>query len=151
MLGLSVETGLRSESGRSRQKSPKPLNTRRPDVVGQGAVGAVLALDPGLWSGDPAPQLTVQWRRNGQLLSGQSGMTYTVQPSDEGAVLFACVAAQNAGGVSEACSPLLPVWPNTAVQPWGIERPSTLDVRILRSPGTPPVGLVTATDAIEIE
>ena len=42
-----------------------PALVRAPALTGSGLVGALVSLDPGAWSGDPAPALALQWLRDG--------------------------------------------------------------------------------------
>lgn len=71
-----------------------PAVTRQPSISGDAAAGATLTLDPGTASGVPAPTRTIQWRLNGVVQAGQTGLTYT-RPATVGAIPSALVTWSN--------------------------------------------------------
>ncbi len=137
MIGIAIDLGLEGFAGHARLNPDAPVLQVRPDLVGQGAIGAVLSVTPGQWSGAPAPDLSVTWWRDGQLVPGESALTYEVRPLDAGAVIYACITAQNNAGAVQACSPLLPIWPNQSVPAWQTVRSSPGVITLQRAPGPP--------------
>jgi hypothetical protein len=75
-----------------------PTNVTPPAIVGTPAVGGPLTCDPGTWSGVPAPAITFEWTRDGVVIPGQTGPTYTPTRADEGHVLGCVVSARNQFG-----------------------------------------------------
>ncbi len=47
-----------------------PVLVAPPSLAGSGAIGSPLTVDPGRWDGRPAPELTLQWRRDGADIAG---------------------------------------------------------------------------------
>ena len=90
-----------------------PLNQRRPEIVGQAAVGAVLYCDPGLW--ENAPTFSYVWQRDGVALGGSETDQYEVVGDDEGAQLTCVVTGTNPGGSDSATAK--PVTPHGSVSP----------------------------------
>ena len=83
-----------------------------PSLAGSGRIGDPVTLDPGAWSGMPAPALAFQWRRDGADIAGATGPVYTPVAADDLADLTCRVAASNAAGAAEAETPALAVvWP----------------------------------------
>ena len=150
MIGIAVVGGLYGRAAFRRLHPDAPMVLLRPDLVGQGAVGTVLSMDPGQWSGSPAPDLSLQWQRDGLPLPGQSAPAYEIQPEDAGAVLSVCVVAQNAAGTSQACSPLMPVWPNQTVSAWYTRRINPSSMTIQRAPGVSALPNVAGGAQIEL-
>lgn len=75
-----------------------PTVTTAPVITGTPAVAAVLTCTPGTYAGTPAPTVTRQWRRNTTDQGGQTGLTYTVQPSDAGQTITCRETATNSAG-----------------------------------------------------
>ena len=73
-----------------------------PALSGTGRIGDVVALDPGVWSGMPAPELAVEWRRDGVAIPGAAGLSYRPVAADDRAELTARVTAANAAGSAVA-------------------------------------------------
>lgn len=73
-----------------------------PSLAGAGVIGTELALDPGIWTGFPAPTLTFQWRRDGEAIPGASARAYAPVPGDDGCRLDCLVAAASPAGRAEA-------------------------------------------------
>jgi hypothetical protein len=61
-----------------------PAVTTPPVISGTGTVGQVLTCTPGVYSGNPVPTVTRQWRRGASNISGATGLTYTLQAGDAG-------------------------------------------------------------------
>jgi len=75
-------------------------------------IGTALAVEPGEWSGLPAPDLAFRWRRDGVEIPGATGPGYTPAPGDDGAALDCRVTATNAAGLASALTGALRVaWP----------------------------------------
>jgi hypothetical protein len=56
----------------------------------------------GLWLGEPPPQFTYQWLRDGTPIASATESVYTVTLADEGHQLTCLVTATNSAGSSEA-------------------------------------------------
>lgn len=81
-----------------------PTVTTAPIISGNPAVASVLTCTPGVYAGAPAPTVTRQWRRNTTALSGQTGLTYTVQAADSGQTITCREQATNAAGNVQSTS-----------------------------------------------
>lgn len=79
-----------------------PASTRAPLLAGAGLVGEPVTLDPGLWSGTPAPALEAAWLRDGAAIPGATGLDYVPVAADDAALIAARVTARNAAGTAEA-------------------------------------------------
>jgi hypothetical protein len=75
-----------------------------PTLAGTGEIGTELGLEPGLWTGEPAPALGFQWRRDGAPVPGAAARAYLVGPGDDGRALDCLVTATNATGVAVAAA-----------------------------------------------
>jgi hypothetical protein len=82
----------------------KPENVEAPHVSGTSAVGQELKCQPGIWKGQPPPEFTYQWLRDGTGIAAATSATYTVELADEGHVLSCEVAATNSEGRAQASS-----------------------------------------------
>ena len=71
---------------------------RAPALRGSGAIGAAVEVDPGRWSGQPAPGLTLQWRAAGVAIPGATGAAFVPSPAEDGVDLDCLVTATNAAG-----------------------------------------------------
>jgi len=80
-----------------------PASTAAPTLTGTPAVGQALSCSQGSWSHEPT-YLVYQWLRNGSVISGQTGSTYTVQPADPGHSIGCSVTAGNGTGAASAMS-----------------------------------------------
>ena len=86
----------------SRDDSPEP--TVVPAITGTVAVGQVVSVSNGTWSGSPA-SYTYQWQANGVDIAGATVPTYTVQAGDAGKLIGCAVTATDAdGGATRAWS-----------------------------------------------
>ncbi len=47
-------------------------------------IGVPVVLDPGAWSGVPAPERAVAWFLDGVAVAGAAGLSYTPLPADDG-------------------------------------------------------------------
>lgn len=79
-----------------------PVVVTLPGLAGAGAIGTELALDPGVWTGFPAPTLAFQWRRDGAPIPGASARAYAPGPGDDGCGIDCLVAAASPAGRAEA-------------------------------------------------
>jgi hypothetical protein len=80
-----------------------PASTAAPALTGTAAVGQVLTCSQGSWSHEPT-YLLYQWTRNGTVISGQTGSTYTLQAADQGHSITCSVTAGNGAGAASANS-----------------------------------------------
>jgi hypothetical protein len=94
--------------------SAKPANTAAPTVTGSTSVGGVLSCSQGSWTNNPA-SFTYKWLRNGTVIAGQTGSTYTVESGDVGTAISCEVTATNAAGSTGAVSSTLQLAPGVAV------------------------------------
>jgi hypothetical protein len=74
--------------------------TTQPSVSGAFQVGAMLTLDPGVWT--DAQTLTRNWTRDGVDIPGATGLTYWLAAADDGALISAYVDGTNATGTTRA-------------------------------------------------
>ena len=79
-----------------------PALVTAPTLSGTGKIGAALSVDPGVWSGQPAPDLALQWRRDGADIPGATASGYLPVAADDLAELSCAVTASNAAGHLEA-------------------------------------------------
>ncbi|WWT39868.1 carbohydrate esterase [Microcystis phage Mwe-JY07] len=77
-----------------------PSNTVLPSISGDANVGSVLTSTPGDWAGTAPITLTYQWRRDGGVISGETGTTYTLVSGDVGATITLAVTGTNTAGSS---------------------------------------------------
>lgn len=75
-----------------------PVNTLLPTITGVAQVGEVLTATPGTWTGSPTPTLSYQWLRDGAIIPGATGTTYTLQAADETAEITVREVATNSKG-----------------------------------------------------
>lgn len=80
-----------------------PSSTAAPALTGTPVVGQALSCSQGSWSHEPT-YLAYQWLRNGTVISGQTGSTYTLQAADQGRSITCAVWAGNGSGVASATS-----------------------------------------------
>ena len=86
-----------------------PFVAFAPALAGLGKIGTEVTVAPGLWGGDPAPQLGFQWRRNGTAIPGAVARAYVPVAADDLANLDVAVTARNAAGESVAVTAALRV------------------------------------------
>jgi len=80
-----------------------PASTVTPALTGTTAVGQALSCSQGSWSHEPT-YLVYQWLRNGTVITGQTGSTYTLQAADQGHSITCSVTAGNGAGAASANS-----------------------------------------------
>lgn len=81
-----------------------PINTIIPVITGTAALGQILSISNGTWTGYPSPTYTYQWKRGGVDILGATDNTYTLVTADIGQVITASVTATNTGGSTVATS-----------------------------------------------
>ena len=81
-----------------------PANSAPPVISGGPAVGATLTATAGTWTGDPAPTITRQWRRNGADIPGATGSTLSTAGYADGDVITLIETATNVVGAGSAGS-----------------------------------------------
>ena len=86
-----------------------PAAARAPALAGSGRVGEPVTLDPGDWTGTPAPTLGIEWLRDGAAIPGATGLEYRPGAADDATGLSARVTATNAGGSAAAETPRLAI------------------------------------------
>ena len=80
-----------------------PAVTAAPALTGTAVVGSVLSCSQGSWAHEPT-YLLYQWLRNGTVIAGQTGATYTLQTADLGSSVTCSVTAGNGAGAVSATS-----------------------------------------------
>jgi len=80
-----------------------PVGTAAPALTGTTAVGQALSCSQGSWSHEPT-YVVYQWLRNGTVITGQTGSTYTLQAADQGHSITCSVTAGNGAGAASANS-----------------------------------------------
>jgi hypothetical protein len=80
-----------------------PASTAAPALTGTPVVGQTLSCSQGSWSHEPT-YLTYQWTRNGTIIAGQTGTTYTLQTVDLGSPITCSVTAGNGAGAITVAS-----------------------------------------------
>lgn len=88
-----------------------PVNTELPTVSGEAKEGKTLSTSTGTWAGTEPFTYTYQWQHCTSTetssctdISGATSQTYTIQESDAGDWIRACVTAHNGYGETTACS-----------------------------------------------
>jgi hypothetical protein len=79
-----------------------PVLTAAPALVGGGRVGEAIAVDPGLWAGEPAPELALQWLAGGAPIAGATEPSFVPGAAEDGAAVSCRIVAANAAGTAEA-------------------------------------------------
>lgn len=80
-----------------------PASTAAPTLTGTAIAGDVLTCSQGAWSHEPT-YVVYQWLREGTVIAGQTGATYTLQAADEGHSVTCSVTAGNGAGTASATS-----------------------------------------------
>ena len=115
-----------------------PVLVAPPSLAGSGAIGSPLSVDPGRWDGRPAPELTLQWRRDGADIAGAVAASYLPAAADDRAELDCLVTARNAAGeLAAVAGPLRAAWPAPVVT-GDARRPRARSGDRRRAPSTPP-------------
>ena len=110
MVKMAVGAGTDSNANPGLKRRAKPASGVAPAMLaapalsGPGLVGASMRVDPGIWSGVPAPVVTSRWRRNGVDIPGAAGVEYTPVAADDGTDLDCVVTASNASGTASAAT-----------------------------------------------
>lgn len=96
-----------------------PVNTVLPVVSGTPTDGEILSVTNGTWTGPfSEPSYSFQWYRDGVAIGGEVGDTYTLTPSDVGAIVTAAVTASDGPLSADATAVGVgPVTPGTLPSP----------------------------------
>ena len=86
-----------------------PVNTTPPTIAGNAAVGSVLTVTPGVWTGNPTPRLTYEWMVGNAPISGAYSPTYTVQAGAAGNDIKIREIATNSAGVHSVFSNVIAI------------------------------------------
>ena len=107
-LSLACEVTASNREGTRSATSPsvhvlgsRPSDIEAPQVSGVAAVGEQLTCDRGIWSGEPPPNFSYRWLRDGAIILPSTTATYTVELADQGHVLSCQVIATNTEGTTE--------------------------------------------------
>ena len=87
--------------------SEPPANTSLPQITGTAAAGRALACSTGSWSGSTPQTYAYQWLRNGSPVSGATGSSIVLAPSDAGHEFACTVTAANLSGVNVSATSLV--------------------------------------------
>lgn len=79
-----------------------PAATVLPGLAGPAVIGTELTLDPGIWTGFPAPTLAFQWRRDGVAIPGATARTHAPDAADDRCAIDCVVIASSSVGRAEA-------------------------------------------------
>ena len=90
------------EQRRARSRDRGQRDIEAPQVSGTPAVGQSLTCLRGIWNGQPPPEFTYRWLRDGTIIPSATGSTYTVELADKGHLLSCQVTASNGEGTAEA-------------------------------------------------
>jgi hypothetical protein len=80
----------------------QPAVIAPPALAGSGRIGEPVEVDAGLWSGQPVPEIALQWCRDGAAIDGATGSTYVPGDADDRTGLSCRVTASNAAGSAAA-------------------------------------------------
>lgn len=86
-----------------------PVCVVLPSLGGEARIGAPVVLEPGTWTGSPAPELAYQWLIDGEAIAGATVGTYVPVAADDRRALSCRVTATNAAGQAESATEPLPV------------------------------------------
>jgi hypothetical protein len=100
--GLATNTFRVTVSAVVDDATVAPALVTAPTLAGTGKIGTALSVEPGVWSGQPAPDLALQWRRDGVAIPGAIAADYLPVAADDMAELSCAVTASNAAGSLEA-------------------------------------------------
>lgn len=93
--------GDEEPSAESTETLAKPVNVSLPTVEGLAEVGNTLTLNPGEWSGYPAPAFAFQWKLDSQPVEGETADGFTLTADMVGQVVTCTVVASNTEGTSQ--------------------------------------------------
>lgn len=96
--------GRRAASRAADAVAKLPVNSVAPAITGTETEGEDLTCSTGTWSNTPSYSRI--WKRDGVVIAGETGATYTLTSDDVGAVISASVVATNDGvqAVAEAAA-----------------------------------------------
>ena len=111
-LGFALAGALNSAA----MQSGRPANTVAPTVSGGATVGSMWTVNPGTWTGNPAPTIVIYWLRCSQpvtagfttmpagcsAISGANATTYTATAADSGKYLTAQLGGNSSLGFALA-------------------------------------------------
>lgn len=75
-----------------------PVIISRPVMTGDYVSGSTITTSNGLWSSESTISYTYRWLRNGSVIAGQNGETYTLKDEDFGFEIVSEVMAENSFG-----------------------------------------------------
>lgn len=83
----------------------EPSNTALPSILGIAAVGQIISVNVGSWSGTQPISYQYQWKRGTTTIPNAQGSTYSITNADLGETLSCQVTASNVVGSAQATSP----------------------------------------------
>ncbi|MBP7003000.1 hypothetical protein [Amaricoccus sp.] len=105
----AANSGGRVEFDLALRLAAAPAVVASPTLSGSGAVGATLGVDPGVWSGQPAPAFAFEWLADGVVLPGETGPGFVPGPAEDGKSIACRVTATNVAGAAAAETAAIPV------------------------------------------
>jgi hypothetical protein len=110
-----------------------PANTTPPAVTGAATQGQLLTSTTGVWTGTPAPTITLKWQRsaNGSTgwadIAGATGATYLLTVTDVGQYIRSVATGTNSEGSTSANSNVVgPINGLATFKPWYASQRSTI-------------------------
>jgi surface protein len=84
-----------------------PAIVSAPVISGTTTLGSVLTTTDGVWTGNPTPTFTYQWKRGVSNITSATSATYTLVLADSGAAITCVVTAINAVGNNNSTSNII--------------------------------------------
>ena len=126
----AVNSGGSDSATFSLQVQEPPAFGTVPELLGSGLIGEALTLGPVSVSGTPVPVVSHEWRRNGETIPGATGMSYVLQPADDGADILCRVIAANQAGEAAVKSA-----PRTAIHAAPVATGDLADLSLIEGSG----------------
>ncbi len=95
----AANSGGRVELDLALRLATPPVAVAPPTLAGSGRIGEALVADPGVWAGQPAPALALQWLAGGVAVAGAVEASFTPGAGEDGKAISCRVTATNAAGV----------------------------------------------------
>ena len=84
-----------------------PAIVSAPVISGTTTLGSVLTTTDGVWTGNPTPTFTYQWKRGVSNITSATSATYTLVLADSGAAITCVVTATNVLGNNNSTSNII--------------------------------------------
>ena len=93
---------LESAGDISISSAEEPTNDELPEITGDVIVGETLTASPGVWTGNPVPIFSYQWKADGTDIEGATGQEYELTADEIGAEITVVVTATSLAGEDSA-------------------------------------------------